>query len=59
VTALLVFDAIDTAGTVLDAIAAWFLIGAALLTVGLVVLAVGVAGAVRGIAALLHLGREA
>lgn len=58
-TALLVFDAIDTAGTVLDAIGLWFLIGAGILTAALAVLAVGVIGAVRGLVALLHLGREA
>ncbi|MGW2908705.1 hypothetical protein ACWC91_40975 [Streptomyces sp. NPDC001204] len=58
-TTLLVFDAIDTAGTMLDALGIWILVGAAIFTAALAVLVVGVAGAVRGLAALLHLGREA
>lgn len=58
-TALLFFDAIDTAGTILDAIGVWLVIGAAIVTGVLVLLVVTAAGAWRGLAALLHLGREA
>lgn len=56
---LLVFGAIDTAGTILDAIGVWILIVAAIVTALLIALAVAAAGAWRLLAALVHLGREA